>query len=107
MITTAPESMSAVRAAIANDMQRAINILLGTALSTISLTVPAVLTLGLVTGKTVVLGLEPVEMIMLLLTLAVSTLTFTGGRTNFASDCYSLLLLIICLYRFVDDIFQA
>jgi hypothetical protein len=36
----------------------------GTALSTLGLTIPAVLTFGLVTGKTVVLGLEVVEMII-------------------------------------------
>jgi Ca2+:H+ antiporter len=96
-VILSPESMSAVRAAIANDMQRASNILLGTALSTISLTVPAVLTLGLVTGKTVVLGLEPVEMIMLLLTLAVSVLTFTGGRTNYVQGAIHLLLFLAYL----------
>ena len=57
-----------------------LNILLGSALATISLTAPAVLVIGLVTGRGVELGLEPVEMIILLLTLAVSTLTFTDGK---------------------------
>jgi Ca2+:H+ antiporter len=37
-------------------MQCSINILLGTALSTICLTIPAVLAVGLITGKTVALG---------------------------------------------------
>ena len=57
-----------------------LNILLGSALATISVTAPAVLVIGLVTGRGVELGLEPVEMIMLLLTLAVSTLSFTDGK---------------------------
>jgi Ca2+:H+ antiporter len=96
-VILSPESMSAVRAALANQMQRAVNILLGTALSTIGLTIPAVLILGLVTGKTVVLGLEVVEMIMLLLTLAVSTLTFTGTRTNFVQGAIHLLLFFAYL----------
>jgi Ca2+:H+ antiporter len=96
-VILSPESLSAVRAALANQMQRSVNILLGTALSTIGLTIPAVLTLGLVTGKTVVLGLEVVEMIMLLLTLAVSTLTFTGTRTNFVQGAIHLLLFFAYL----------
>jgi Ca2+:H+ antiporter len=96
-VILSPESLSAVRAALANQMQRAVNILLGTALSTIGLTIPAVLTLGLVTGKTVVLGLDVVEMILLLLTLAVSTLTFTGNRTNFVQGAIHLLLFLAYL----------
>jgi Ca2+:H+ antiporter len=96
-VILSPESMSAVRAAIANQMQRAINILLGTALSTIGLTIPAVLTIGLLTGQTVVLGLEVVEMILLLLTLAVSTLTFTGSRTNFVQGAIHSLLFLAYL----------
>jgi Ca2+:H+ antiporter len=96
-VILAPEALSAVRAALANQMQRAVNILLGTALSTIGLTIPAGLTLGLVTGKTVVLGLDVVEMIMLLLTLAVSTLTFTGSRTNFVQGAIHLLLFLAYL----------
>ncbi len=96
-IILSPESMSAVRAALANQMQRAVNILLGTALSTIGLTIPAVLTIGLLTGKTVALGLEAVEMIMLLLTLAVSTLTFTGSRTNFVQGAIHFLLFLAYL----------
>jgi Ca2+:H+ antiporter len=96
-IILSPESMSAVRAALTNQMQRSVNILLGTALSTIGLTIPAVLTIGLVTGKTVALGLESVEMIMLLLTLAVSTLTFTGNRTNFVQGAIHFLLFLAYL----------
>lgn len=96
-IILSPESMSAVHAALANQMQRAVNILLGTALSTICLTIPAVLAIGLVTGKTVALGLETVEMIMLLLTLAVSTLTFTGSRTSFVQGAIHVLLFLAYL----------
>ena len=78
-------------------MQRAVNILLGTALSTIGLTIPAVLILGLVTGKTVVLGLDVVEMIVLLLTLAVSTLTFTGDSAPILLGAIHLLLFLAYL----------
>lgn len=77
-----PESFSATRAALANDLQRSINILLGSVLASIGLTIPAVLTIGLITGKTVVLGLDAVDSLMLVLTLALCGLTFTSNRTN-------------------------
>ena len=88
----APESMAAVRAALANQLQRAINLLLGSVLASISLTIPAVLAIALFTQRTVVLGLEPVDVVLLLLTLGVSTLTFGSGRTNILLGAVHLLL---------------
>ena len=88
----APESMAAVRAALANQLQRAINLLLGSVLASISLTIPAVLAIGLLTQRTVVLGLEPVDVILLVLTLGVATLTFGSGRTNILQGAVHLLL---------------
>jgi Ca2+:H+ antiporter len=88
----APESLAAVRAALANQLQRAINLLLGSVLASISLTIPAVLAIGLLTGRTVVLGLESVDVILLVLTLGISTLTFGSGRTNILFGAVHLLL---------------
>jgi len=88
----APESLAAVRAALANQLQRSINLLLGSVLASISLTIPAVLAIGLLTGRTVVLGLEPVDVILLVLTLGMSTLTFGSGRTNILLGAVHLLL---------------
>jgi len=89
-----PESLSATRAALANDLQRSINILLGSVLASIGLTIPAVLTIGLVTHKTVVLGLDPANTLLLILTLAVSALTFTRDRTNVLMGAVHLLLFL-------------
>jgi Ca2+:H+ antiporter len=88
----APESLSAVRAALANQMQRSINLLLGSVLASISLTIPAVLAIGLLTERTIVLGLDAVDVVLLLLTLAMSTLTFGSGRTNILLGAVHLLL---------------
>lgn len=92
-----PESLSAGRAALANQLQRSVNLLLGTALSTIALTIPVVLTIGIMTNKTVILGLDGVNMAMLLLTLVVSTLTFTSNRTNVLLGAVHLLLFFAYL----------
>ncbi len=89
-----PESLSATRAALANDLQRAINILLGSVLASIGLTIPAVLTIGLITGKSVILGLDPANSVLLVLTLAVSALTFTSNRTNVLLGAVHLLLFL-------------
>lgn len=93
----APESLGAARAAVANQLQRSINVLLGSVLATLSLTIPAVLIIGFFTGKTIVLGLGPVDMIMLLLTLGVSTLTFGRSRTNVLLGAVHLLLFLAYL----------
>jgi Ca2+:H+ antiporter len=87
-----PEALSATRAALANDLQRSINILLGSVLASIGLTIPAVLTIGLVTGQTIILGLDPADSVLLVLTLAVCALTFTSNRTNVLLGAVHLLL---------------
>jgi Ca2+:H+ antiporter len=87
-----PESLSATRAALSNDLQRSINILLGSVLASIGLTIPAVLTIGLVTGQTIILGLGPADSILLVLTLGVSALTFTSNRTNVLLGAVHILL---------------
>lgn len=91
-----PESLAAVRAALANQLQRAINLLLGSVLASISLTIPAVLAIGMLSDRTVVLGLEAVDMVLLLLTLGMSLLTYASGRTNVLLGAVHLLLF--CAY---------
>ncbi len=94
VLVLAPEGLGAVRAAIDNQLQRSVNICLGSGLATIGLTVPAVLIIGLVTGKIVELGLGNVDLIFLLLTLAVSIVNFGSGRTNVLQGAVHLLLFV-------------
>jgi len=82
ILVLSPEAMAAVRAALANQLQRTMNIALGSALSTIGLTIPAVLIISLFTGKTVELGLEQPESHLLLITLLVAMVNFNSERTN-------------------------
>ena len=97
ILVLSPESLAAVRAALANQLQRSINLSLGTALTSISLTVPAVLIIGFITHKTIILGLGAVEMVLLLLTLAVSIVTFALERTNVLLGVVHLLLFLAYL----------
>jgi Ca2+:H+ antiporter len=98
-----PESLASVRAALANQLQRSVNVLLGSVLASISLTVPAALTIGLATGQTVVLGLDAVDMVLLLLTLGVSFLTFASARTNVLQGAVHLLLFLAYLMLIFEN----
>jgi Ca2+:H+ antiporter len=82
VLVLAPEGLGAHRAVLGNRLQGAVNTLLGSSLATVGLIVPTVLALGVVLDLPVEIGLAPVEMVLLMLTLAVGTLTFGGGRTN-------------------------
>lgn len=102
MLILAPEAMSAVKAALNNQLQRAVNILLGSVLATIGLTVPAVLVIGLVTESTIMLGLSPVNTILLALLLSVSTITFSNSRTNAMLGAVHILMFAAYLMLMFD-----
>jgi Ca2+:H+ antiporter len=92
MVVFTPEGLSALRAIAANQLQRAVNLCLGAATSTLGLTVPAVLMIGLLTGQTVVLGLSATNMVLLVTTLILSALTFSGPRTTMLEGAVHLTL---------------
>jgi Ca2+:H+ antiporter len=90
-----PEGIGAVQATLRNQLQRSINILLGSVLATIGLTIPAVLTISLITKRPVTLGVQGGNLPLLLLTLAVSVVTFTSRKTNILQGCVHLLLFAV------------
>ena len=53
------------------------------------------MTIGLITGYEVHLGLDEVQTVLLILTLFVSALTFGGARTNVLQGTVHLLLFIV------------
>jgi Ca2+:H+ antiporter len=97
ILILSPECMAAVRAARANKLQRSINLSLGTALSSISLTIPAVLIIGFIANKTIILGLAAADIVLLMLTLLVSMITFALERTNVLLGAVHLLLFLAYL----------
>ncbi len=92
ILVLTPESIAAVKAARENRLQRSVNILLGSILASIGLTIPLVITISLATGRGLSFGLDPAEMILLALTLFTATLTFALPRTNILLGCVHLLL---------------
>ena len=69
LLVVAPEGLNALQAAGKGELQRSLNTLYGSSLSTLCLTVPAVLAIGEFTGTDVILGLDPLESVLLVLTL--------------------------------------
>ena len=92
LLVATPEAIGATRSAMANRLQRSINISLGSVLSTIGLTVPAMLAISHFTKHEVYLGLDKANDVLLLLTLAVCVVTFASGRTNILQGAVHVML---------------
>ncbi len=97
MVVFTPECIAALRAITSNQLQRAINLCLGAAASTLGMTVPAVLLIGVFTGQPVVLGLSATNMVIAAMTLLLSTLTFTGTRTTMLEGAVHLAVFFVFL----------
>jgi Ca2+:H+ antiporter len=93
-----PESVAAVSAARRNDLQKSINLALGSSLATIGLTVPAVAVVAYTLDKQLVLGLKAPEMVLLVLTFVISMLTFGTGRTNILFGLVHMLVFAVFLF---------
>jgi Ca2+:H+ antiporter len=78
------------------------NIALGSSLSTIGLTIPAVLAIGLITGNHVELGLEAPEGFLLLFTYLVAIVNFTSERTNVLHGFVHCVLFITYVVLIFD-----
>jgi Ca2+:H+ antiporter len=102
VLVLTPESIAAIRAALANRLQRSVNILLGSVLASIGLTIPLVIAVSLATRRVLVLGLDAEGTVMLLLTLMSSLLTFSLPRTNMLLGCVHLLLFCAYLLLMFD-----
>jgi Ca2+:H+ antiporter len=93
-----PEGLAALRAARADRLQTSLNLALGSALASIGLTIPTVAAVFLWTGQPLVLGITAKETVLLLLTLLVSTLTLSGGRTTVLQGVVHLSLFATYLF---------
>ena len=93
-----PEGVAAIAAARRNDLQKSINLALGSSLATIGLTVPAVAIAAYELDRQLVLGLPPQEMVLLALTLLLAMLTLGSGRTNILFGLVHLVVFAIFMF---------
>jgi Ca2+:H+ antiporter len=94
-LVLAPEALAGINAARKNQLQRSVNILHGSVLASIGLTIPAVLTIGMTSGRSVLLGIEGGNLPLLVLTFGVSIVTFMGSKTSVLQGCIHLLLFCV------------
>ena len=95
LIVVSPKMISAVKAGITNQPQRAVNLALGSCAPAMGIILPIILGIGIVTGKTIIMGVVPSEVILLALTLVLSALTFSGPRTTLLEGTAHLAVFVI------------
>jgi Ca2+:H+ antiporter len=95
MIVFLPESITSVRAALQGEIQRVINLCHGALVSTVGLTIPAVLVIGLLTGQAVVLAESPINLLLLGVTLLLSVTTFAGKRVTATHGAAHLVVFAV------------
>lgn len=92
LLVLLPETLAALRAARRNELQKSLNLALGSSLATIGLTIPAVGMLAMALDQPLGLGIGRRDVVLLVLTFGVSLVTFGGGRTNILPGFVHLVL---------------
>ncbi|GAA3949431.1 calcium:proton antiporter [Microbacterium soli] len=95
MIVFLPETITTIRAAVAGEMQRVSNLCHGALVSTAGITIPAVLTIGLLTGQTVLLAETPTNLLLLGATLLLTLATFAGRRATAVHGATHLFMFVL------------
>ena len=98
LLVLLPEGLAAVRAALGNRLQTSLNLALGSALATIGLTIPAVVTLAIILRQPLELGLSAKDQVLLTMTLLLSVITLGTGRTTVLQGIVHLVIFAVFLF---------
>ncbi|MGX5850344.1 calcium:proton antiporter [Mesorhizobium sp. PL10] len=96
-----PEAISAIRASLNNELQRGLNVAMGSACATIGLTIPGVAAASLLTGRGLTLGLPAADTVLLVLALFTCAVSFSTERTTFLTG----MVHIVVFFTYVFLIF--
>ncbi|AJF01256.2 hypothetical protein SG18_22070 [Pandoraea apista] len=99
IIVALPETLTAMRAAHAGEVQVSFNLALGSAMASLGLTIPVVAVAANFMQVRLTLGLGPKEMVFLVLTTVVGILTVVSGRASVLRG--SLHTTICCAFVFM------
>ena len=92
MLVLLPETWAAVRAARADRLQTSFNLAFGSALASIGLTIPTVAVASMALDLKLQLGLGSKDLVLLVLTFLISTITIATGRTNMMQGAVHLVM---------------
>lgn len=98
MLVLLPEAWAAARAARANRLQTSLNLAFGSALASIGLTIPAVVFVSVLFGMPLALGLEAKDLVLLVLTFVVASITLVSGRTHVMQGVVHLVIFAAFLF---------
>jgi Ca2+:H+ antiporter len=98
LVVLLPEGLSAYKAAGKNQLQRSLNLSLGSALASIGLTIPTVSFVSLYTGLPLSLGISAGSTVLFFLSLFVIILSLSTGKTTILQGV--ILLVIFGIYIF-------
>lgn len=98
MVVLLPETWAAVRAARADRLQTSMNLALGSALASIGLTIPAVVTAAVLLDLPLLIGLDDKDVVLLALSFIVGSITLGSGRTNVMQGAVHLVIFAAFLF---------
>ncbi|WP_244291156.1 calcium:proton antiporter [Streptomyces subrutilus] len=102
LLVLLPETLAAVRAARRDRVQTSLNLAYGSAIASIGLTIPAIALASVWLSGPLMLGLGPIHMVLLALTIVVSSLTIAPGRATLLQGGVHLVLLAAYLFLAVS-----
>ena len=95
MIVFLPETLTSLRAAWNGELQRVSNLCHGAQVSTVGLTIPTVLVIGMLTDQQIVLAESPINLALLAITLLVSIIGFAGKRVTAVQGAAHLIIFVV------------
>jgi Ca2+:H+ antiporter len=93
-----PEGISAFKAAQKNQLQKSLNLSIGSALASVGLTIPVVALVSIYTGMPLSLGIDAKSTLLFILSLFVINLSLSTGKTTIIQGM--VLLIIFSVYLF-------
>ena len=98
LLVLLPETLAAVRNARRGRIQTSFNLAYGSAIASIGLTIPAIAVASIWVDGPLALGLEPMQMVLLAITAAVSGLTVLPGRATLQESGVHLVLFAAFIF---------
>lgn len=96
-----PEGFSAYKAAKKNELQKSLNLSLGSALASISLTIPIVSFYAVYSGTQLTLGIDVISTILFLLSLYITVLSLAKGKTTILQGVILMVVFFVYLFTII------
>jgi Ca2+:H+ antiporter len=102
LVVLAPETLAAVRNAARGRVQTSLNLALGSAMASIGLTIPAIAIASIWLDGPLVLGLDSTQIVLLVITVLVGSLTVLPGRATVQEGGVHLVLFAAFVFLAVN-----